>query len=67
MKNAVMYGIMHGTVFAECSAISSISAAGTPIWYSHSMQISFPVHSRIGFLTKSPGLSENSPYTQTRS
>ena len=50
IKNAVMYGIMQGTVLALCSARSSISASGTPMWYSHSMQISLPVHSRIGFL-----------------
>ena len=30
------------------------------------MQISLPVHSRMGFLTKSPGLSVKREYTHTR-
>ena len=50
MKNAVMYGIMTGTVFAWDFASASILSIGTPMWYSHSSQISSPVHSVIGFL-----------------
>ena len=42
---------MQGTVFAECSASSSICSSGTPRWYSHSSQISLPVQSRMGFFT----------------
>ena len=53
--------VITGTVLALCSASSSISPTGTPMWYSHSIQISLPVHSRMGFFTKSPGLSENRP------
>ena len=61
IKKASIYGIMQGTVLALLAASSSIWSVGTPMWYSHSMQISLPVHSRIGFLTKSPGLSLNKP------
>ena len=50
MKNASIYGIMTGTVLALFVASSSIWSSGTPMWYSHSMQISLPVHSRMGFL-----------------
>ena len=53
-------------VGAVLSHLFDLVRSGTPMWYSHSMQISLPVQSRIGFLTKSPGLSENSPYTQTQ-
>ncbi len=42
---------MHGTVLALFVASSSIWSSGTPRWYSHSMQISLPVHSRMGFFT----------------
>ncbi len=51
MKKASIYGIITGTVLALCSASSSIWSSGTPMWYSHSMQISLPVQSRMGFLT----------------
>ena len=51
MKNASMYGIITGMVLAWLLARSSILSVGTPIWYSHSAQISSPVHSRMGFFT----------------
>ena len=51
MKKASIYGIMTGTVLALWSASSAMSSVGTPRWYSHSMQISRPVQSRMGFFT----------------
>ncbi len=51
IKNAVMYGIITGTVFAPVAASSSISSTGTPRWYSHSRVISSPVQSSIGLFT----------------
>src|SRR5258706_13339939 len=65
MKNAVQNGMTHGRQIADFAAISGICSVGTPRWYSHSRVISSPVHSRIGFLTKSPGRSSNCPEIQT--
>ena len=51
MKNASMDGIITGTVLAWFFARSAILSVGTPMWYSHSSQISSPVQSCIGFFT----------------
>ncbi len=51
MKNAVTKGIMQGIVLQWFAARSWILSSGTPMWYSHSSQISSPVQSRMGFFT----------------
>jgi hypothetical protein len=51
MKNAVMYGIITGTVFAPVAASLGMSSTGTPMWYSHSWVISSPVQSCMGLPT----------------
>ena len=46
-------------------ASSPMRLSSTPMWYSHSRQISSPVQSRMAFLTKLPSRSVCRPYTHT--